>query len=176
MRLPFILAVLCSVLAGCKTASPSLEVAPAEHWAGTDGNGPYEHHYRYKPFIVRQGKPFTLDLSRPNSFQSPDTGRRERYFDGVRARMTVTLSNGLAYVEGRCDYKIHLGVVRSYYQDDGALYAQALSDCSTRFTGMTQLGHELRIPANDEDDELSVCVTFRDQGEPIEVYKGNDGR
>jgi hypothetical protein len=166
MRWELILAgsLLCGGMVGCTTPrSPRVEVAAAEHWVVTDSNGRHEYHCRYKPFVVAQGRPFMLDFSRPDSFQSPDTGRRERYSDGVRTRMTVTLSNTTAYVEGRCDYVTHLGVVRSYYEDNEALYAHDIRHYSTRFTGMTSLDHELRIPVGeDENDEPSVCVTFRE--------------
>jgi hypothetical protein len=166
MRLTFILAgsLLCGAFAGCTTPKPgNVEVAPVLHWVITDGTGRHESHYRFKPCVVAQDRPFTLDFSRPNSFESPDTQRTEDYFEGVHARMTVTISNGVARVVGRCDYDSHLGVVDSYEEDDESLYGQLIRHLSTRFTGTTKLGHELRIGAGEDDNEEPlVCVTFRE--------------
>jgi hypothetical protein len=166
MRLGLILSfsLLCGAFAGCTTSRPrNVEVSPALHWVVTDSNGRHESYFRYKPCVVVQGRPFTLDFGYPNSFESPDTQRTEDYYEGVRARMTVTVSNDVACVVGRCDYDTHLGVVDSYEDDDESLYGQAIRFLSTRFTGTTKLGHELRIRAGEDDDnEPSVCMTFRE--------------
>jgi hypothetical protein len=150
-----------------------VEVSPALHWVITDSTGRHESHYRFKPYVVSQARPFTLDFSRPDSFESPDTGRIERYFEGVRTHMTVTISNEFAYVVGRCDYDSHLGVVDSYEEDDEALYGQLIRSLSTRFTGSTKLGHELRIRAGeDANEQPSVCVTFRETAAPVSKFTG----
>jgi hypothetical protein len=176
MRLGFILiaSLLCGAFTGCMTSQhQNVEVTPALQWVITDNSGRHEFHYRYKPCVVVPGRPFTLDFGQPNSFESPDTQRREDYFEGVHTRMTVTVSNGVACVVGRCDYGTHLGVVDSYEEEDESLYGQAIRFLSTRFTGTTRLGHELRIRAGEDDEnEPSVCVTFRETFAPPSKFTG----
>ncbi len=176
MRLGLIViaSLLCVALTGCTTSQRrNIEVSPALHWVVTDSMGRHESHYRYKPYVVVPGRPFTLDFGKPNSFESPDTQRTEDYFEGVRVHMTVTVSNGVACIVGRCDYDTHLGVVDSYEEDDESLYGQAIRFLSTRFTGATKLGHELRIRAGEDDDnEPSVCVTFRETLAPPSKFTG----
>ncbi len=165
MRIGLILAgsLISGVFAGCTTKSRNVEVTPALHWVITDSSGRHESHYRFKPYVVSQARPFALDFSEPNSFESPDKGRTEKYFEGVRTHMTVTLSNDVAHVVGRCDYDSHLGVVDSYENDEESLHGQLIRSLSTRFTGTTKLGHELRIRAGEDDnDEPSICVTLRE--------------
>ena len=140
-----------------------VEVSPALRWVTTDSTGRHASLARFRPFVVTQGRPFTLDFSRHDSFQSPDSLRDERIFRGVRARMTITLFNGIALVSGRCDWNDHLGIVASYEQDDESLYAQLLRGYSTRFRGTTRIGHELQIGAGqDDNDQVSLCLTLNE--------------
>jgi hypothetical protein len=175
MRLGFILiSLLCGMFSGCTTSShQNVEVTPALNWVFADSMGRHEIHCRYKPCVVAQGRPFTLDFGQTNSFESPDTQRAENYFEGVHTRMTVTVSNGVACIVGRCDYDSHLGVVDSYEEDGESLYGEAIRFLSTRFTGTTKLGHELRIRVGEDDEnEPSVCVTFRETSASLSKFAG----
>ena len=156
--------LLSGLLTACTSPrTANVEVSPVLRWVITDSNGRHESLTRFRPCVVAQGRRFTLDFSRDDSFQSPDSLREEKIFDGLRAHMTVTLSNGVALVSGRCDWDEDLGVVASYYQDDESLHAQLLRDYSTRFRGTTALGHELHIGAGEDiNDQVSLCVTFRE--------------
>lgn len=140
-----------------------VEVTPALRWVGTDSMGRHESMTRFRPCVVQQDRPFTLDFSVRDSFQSPDTLRRESILMGLRAHLTVTISNGVARVSGRCENDDHLGIVASYEQDDESLYAHLIRKFSTRFRGTSTLGHELRIgTGEDVNNEVSLCVTFRE--------------
>jgi hypothetical protein len=154
----------CGMLIGCTSPrTTNVEVSPALRWVRTDSTGRHESLVRFRPCVVAQRTKFTLDFSRHDSFESPDSSQDEKVYDGLRARMTVTLSNGVALVSGRCDWDEHLGVVASYYQDEESLHAQLLRDYSTRFRGTTSLGHELHIGAGEDiNDQVSLCVTFRE--------------
>src|SRR3989442_4010474 len=108
-RLPSLIA-LGGLFTACTTVRfAQVEVTPGMRWVITGDKGPNESMARYRPFVVQQGRPFTLDFSFHDSFESPDTSRREGIFEGLRAHLTVTISNGIAHVSGRCDNDGHLG-------------------------------------------------------------------
>jgi hypothetical protein len=118
------IAILALTTAGCAVhKSARIEVTPALLWVWTDYKGRSETTNHYAPFVVSQNVPFTMDFAFHDSFNGPDTGRNEPYFDRVMARLTVTLSNDVAFVTGRCDFDRHLGIVASYENDDEWLYA-----------------------------------------------------
>lgn len=152
---------------------PHVEVTPKLTWhihdyAGVPGSPEYHditNYYAtnyYAAFVVAQGVLSPLDFSLRDSFSSPDTGKLEKYFDGLVARFAVSLSNGTAYLAGRLDYDTHFGVVKSYEEDDEALYAQQLRHLSTRFNAKAAVGHELCIGVGEDDDEGPLLsLTFR---------------
>ena len=165
MRLHFIVAVIlvALMLTSCATRKIAhVEVTPKLCWVVTDYSGRTATTNNYAPFVVAQGVPVTMDFAQHDFFTSPDTQKRENYFDGVLVHLTVTISNDAARVSGRFDYNGHLGVVGNYEEDDRSLYAELIRNYSTRFIGTAKLGHELCIGAGEDiNNEPSVCFTFR---------------
>lgn len=170
MRGYFIVSVIAAnlLLVGCATRSASnVEVAPAVLWVTTDDSGKHVMTNRYASCVVSQGVPFTMDFSQHDSFISPDTERRERYFDGVLAELTVSTSNSTARIAGRVEYHLHLGVTSSYTEDQESLHGQTLRAYSTRFSGSTELGHMIKIGAGEDiNNQPSVLLTFRATSAP----------
>jgi hypothetical protein len=180
VRSHFAIAVIvaASMLAGCASRKLAhVEVTPKLCWhvhdyAGSIGSADYHNITNYwttnyyAPFVVSQGALFAMDFARHDSFTSPDTHRDEDYFDGVRVRMAVTVSNAAALFCGRCEYQLHEGITTSYAADDEAMYAQTLSSSSQRFTGSSTLGHEILIHDADSASEPSVYMTFRRTAKP----------
>lgn len=165
MRSYFIVSVIAAslLLVDCATRDTSnVEVAPAVLWVTTDSIGKHVTTNRYASCVVPQGAPFTIDFSRHDSFTSPDTGRKERRFDGVLASLSVNVSNTTAHISGRLENHLHLGVTSSYTEDRESLYGQTLRAYSTRFSGTTELGHTIRIGAGEDiENQPSVLLTFR---------------
>ena len=164
MRGYFIISVGAAslLLAGCATRNAAnVEVAPAVLWVTTDDSGRHVTTNRYAPCVVSQGAPFALDFSQHDSFTSPDTERKEHYFDGVLAKLSVSTSNTTACISGRVEYHLHLGVTSSYTEDQESLYGQTLRAYSTRFSGTAELGHQIRIGAGEDiNDQPSILLTF----------------
>jgi len=163
-----------SMLTACTTRKlASIEVTPAVFWTSTDDSGRHEITNHYAPFVIAQGVPFTIDCSQHDSFDSPDTQRGEKYFSGVLAHLTVTVSNTTACFSGRADYQKHLGVTSSYAEDDESLYGHTLRTYSTRFCGTSALGHQVRIGAGEDiNDQPSICLIFRQTSAPISKFTG----
>jgi hypothetical protein len=161
----FIVSVIAAslLLAGCATRNASnVEVVPAVLWVTTDDSGKHVMTNRYASCVVSQGVPFVLDFSQHDSFASPDAERVERYFDGVLAELSVSTSNSTARISGRVEYHLHLGVTSSYTEDQESLYGQTLRAYSTRFSGTTELGRQIRIGAGEDiNNQPSVLLTFR---------------
>src|ERR1039458_2202801 len=127
MRGCFIDSVLAAtlLLAGCATRNASnVEVAPAVLWVTTDDSGRHVMTNRYASCVVSQGVPFTMDLAQHDSFTTPDTERKEHYFDGVLAKLIVSTYNTTAHISGRVEYHLHLGVTSSYTEDQKSLHAR----------------------------------------------------
>ena len=170
MRCHFVVSLIAVslLLAGCATPKASnVEVAPTILWVTTNDSGKHVMTNRYASCVVSQGVPFTMDFSQHDSFTSPDTGRKEHYFDGVLAKLTVTTSNTTARFSGRVEYHLHLGVTSSYTEDQKSLHGQTLRQYSTRFSGTTELGHTIKIGAGEDiNNEPSVLLTFRPTSAP----------
>ena len=170
MRGCFIDSVLAAtlLLAGCATRNASnVEVAPAVLWVTTDDSGRHVMTNRYASCVVSQGVPFTMDLAQHDSFTTPDTERKEHYFDGVLAKLIVSTYNTTAHISGRVEYHLHLGVTSSYTEDQKSLHAQTLKAYSTRFSGTTELGHTIKIGAGEDiNNQPSVLLTFRTTSAP----------
>jgi hypothetical protein len=170
MNSHFIVSIVAasSFLSGCATRNAAnVEVAPAVLWVTTDDSGRHVMTNRYASCVVPQGVPFALDFSEHDSFASPDTARRERYFDGVLAMLSVSTSNTTARISGRVEYHLHLGVTSSYTEDQESLYGHTLRAYSTRFSGSTEFGHQIRIGAGEDiNNQPSVLLTFRTTSAP----------
>jgi hypothetical protein len=107
-----LIVVLASVFTACAAPKNThVEVWPKLCWhvrdyAGGPIGSPNYHEITnywvtnyYSPFVVSQGIPFTMDFAEHDSFNSPDTGKVEHYFDGVMARLTVSVSNTTAFFQ-----------------------------------------------------------------------------
>ena len=166
------LVAIASILTACSTRKIArIEVTPAVSWIVTDGSSHHASTNYYAPFVVSQGVPFTMDFAQHDTFTSPDTQKIEPYLDGVVARLIVTISNSTACFSGRTDYHLNLGVTSSVYGDDESLYGQTLGSYSTRFSGTSALGHELRIGAGEDiSNEPVVCFTFRQTTAPLTKF------
>lgn len=176
MRLYITIAIIAtaSMLTACATRKlGGVEITPAVFWVTTDDGGRHEFTNYYAPFVVARGVPFTLDCSQRDSFESPDTKRDEKYFSGVFAHLTVTISNTTACFSGRADYQEHLGVTSSYAADNESLYGETFRTYSTRFCGTSALGHQVRIGAGENiNDQPSICLMFRQTSAPISKFAG----
>jgi hypothetical protein len=162
------------LLTACVThRGKNVEVAPAVFWVISDDSGRHESLTRYKPLVVAQGVPFKLNFSEQDSFDSPDTGKREVCFNGVRARLSVTISNTTACFLGRSEYQTHLGVTSSSYEDDKTLYGQTIRTYSARFDGTARLGKEIRVHAGEDiNNGPFLCLVFRETSAPVAKFKG----
>jgi hypothetical protein len=160
------------LLTSCATRTASnVEVAPAVLWVGTDDHGKHVITNRYAPCVVSQGVPFALDFSQHDSFTSPDTERREHYFDGLLAKIAVSASNTTAHVSGRVEYHMHLGGTSSCTAEQASLHRQTLRAYSTHFSGTTELGYQLRIGAGEDiNNEPSLLLTFRTTTAPTSKF------
>lgn len=112
-----------------------------------------------------------MDFAEHDSFSSPDSEKVEHYFDGVKACLTVSVSNTTAYFSGRADDDTDLGVTSSYYEDDRSLYGETFKSYSTRFSGTCALGHEMQIGAGEDiDDEPVVFFTLQKTEAPLSKF------
>jgi hypothetical protein len=163
---PVIAATL--LLAGCATRNAlNVEVTPALLWVTTDDSGRHVVTNSYVSCVVSQCVPFTMDFAEHSSFTSPDTRRQEQCFDGVFAELKVSTSNTTAWISGRIEYHLHLGVTTSYTDDLESLHGQTLRAYSTRFSGTTELGHTMRIGAGEDiNNQPSVLLTLRTTSAP----------
>jgi hypothetical protein len=170
------------IFTACATRKDHIEVVSKLCWhvhdyAGSPGSTNYHviRDYwvtnRYAPFIISQGVPFTMDFAQQDRFTSPDTQKTEHYFDGVMARMRVTVSNTTAFFAGHADYHLHLGVTSSYDEDDKSFYGETLRSYSTRFSGTCTMGHEMHIGAGEDiNDEPVVSFTFQPSTSPLSKF------
>lgn len=176
--------ILGALLAGrCATRRTAcVEVTPrlclhCHSYAGSIGSPNYEDITNYwvtncyTPFVVSEGAPFSIDFAQHDTFTSPDTGAKEKCFNGVITHLRVTVSNTVASFSGRTEFNEHLGVTSSYNNDDRSLYGQTLRSYSTRFDGTCTLGQEMQIGAGEDiDDEPVVCFTFRRCTAPLSKF------
>jgi hypothetical protein len=184
MRIHLVLvAALAFLPGGCASRKAShVEVVAKMRWhhhdyAGRIGSPDYHsitNYYStncYAPFVIAQGAGTTLDFALHDSFISPDTGRSEKYFDGLVARIKVSVSNDVAFVSGRLDYDTHFGTVKSYVEDEEAMHAQQLQHLSTRLQAETSLAHELWIDVGEDDDDGPwLCLCLRRSTRPLSRF------
>ncbi|HTV41761.1 MAG TPA: hypothetical protein VMF08_14360 [Candidatus Sulfotelmatobacter sp.] len=112
-----------------------------------------------------------MDFAEHDSFNSPDTGKVEHYFDGVMACLTVSVSNTTACFSGRADDDLDLGVTSSFYEDDRSLYGETFRSYSTRFSGTCTLGHEMQIGTGEDiDDDPVVFFTLQKTSAPLSKF------
>jgi hypothetical protein len=173
LLVPVVAAAL--LLVGCATRNAlNVEVTPALVWVTTDDSGRHVVTNRYVSCVVPRGVPFTMDFAEHGSFTSPDTRRQEQCFDGVFAELKVSTSNTTAWISGRIEYHLHLGVTSSYTEGLESLHGQTLRAYSTRFSGTTELGHAIQIGAGEDiNNQPSVLLTLRPTSAPPSKFTAN---
>lgn len=182
MRLHFTIAIIVatSILTACADPNvTNVEVTPKLYWHVRHyGGGPVREGFDestnywvtnyYKPFVVSQGSPFTMDFAIHDVFTSPDTQKNEKYSNGVLAKLTVAVADTTVYFSGRADYNLHLGIHSGYTTGVKSLYGETLKSYSTRFRGTCDLGREMQIGTGEDIyNEPIVCLTFRQTSVPL---------
>jgi len=153
--------IIISTAASQGFAAPvNVEIHSALLWSITDDLNRRESFVHYAPAVCRQGAPCSLDFATHDSFANPVTGKREKFFDGVIARFTITLSQDEAVFKGVIEYQTHLGITAAYDERDQALRGQTVRRYTNYLSGRVKFDEEIRIQVG-EDINNGIFLVLR---------------